>query len=159
MLLWFAGTAVLAIWFVFRDPRFDYRLLVVGAIVPSVVALVASRATALDSIALHVALLAVVMFAVRRGPVRRTLLGLPLGGLLYLVFTGAWVDAEVFWWPFGGVDLDAAAATVGERGWWNLALELAGAAMCVWIVRRARLVEPEPRRRFLRTGTLTLTAT
>lgn len=156
MVLWFAGTAVLAIWFVFRDPRFDYRLLVVGAVLPSLVALVARRATVLDSLTVHVALLVVVMLVFRRGPIRRTLLGLPLGGLLYLVFTGAWLDAEVFWWPFGGLDLDGAGATVLDRGWWNLGLEVAGLAMCAWIFGRARLAEAAPRDRFLRAGTLTL---
>ena len=34
MLLWFLGTAVLTVWFVFRDPAFDYRLLLVGAVLP-----------------------------------------------------------------------------------------------------------------------------
>ena len=28
---WFLGTAVVTVWLVFRDPRFDYRLLLVGA--------------------------------------------------------------------------------------------------------------------------------
>lgn len=156
MLLWFAGTAVLAIWYVFRDPGFDYRLLVVGSVLPSLVALVAGRATALDSITLHVVMLAVVMVVFRRGPIRKMLLGLPLGGLLYLVFTGAWTDAEAFWWPFGGFDLDGAPATVVERGWWNAGLEAAGLAMWAWIVRRAGLADPERRRRFWRAGQLEL---
>ena len=34
MFFWFIGTAVLAVWYVFRDPRFDYRLLVVGSVLP-----------------------------------------------------------------------------------------------------------------------------
>ena len=33
---WFIGTAIVTVWAVFRDPRFDYRLLVVGAVVPLV---------------------------------------------------------------------------------------------------------------------------
>ena len=31
---WFIGTAIVAVWYVFRDPRFDYRLLVVGSVLP-----------------------------------------------------------------------------------------------------------------------------
>lgn len=158
MLLWFVGTAVLTIWFVFRDAAFDYRLLVVGAVVPSIVALGLGRATVLDSITVHVGVLAVVMVVVRRGRFRRMLLGLPLGGLLYLVFTGAWMDAGVFWWPFSGFELDGAPAAVVERGWWNLALEVAGLAMCAWIVRRARLADPARRAAFWRTGRLALGA-
>jgi len=153
MFFWFVATAVFTVFYVFRDPGFDYRLLMVGSLIPL------ASVRVLHSVLFGVALLTVLMLAFRRGARRRMLLGLPIGVLLHLVFTGAWVDAEVFWWPFGGVGLDGAPATVGERGWWNLALEAAGAAMCAWIVRRARLVEPEPRRRFARTGTLALTAT
>ena len=29
---WFIGTAIVTVWAIFRDPRFDYRLLVVGAV-------------------------------------------------------------------------------------------------------------------------------
>ena len=31
------GTVVAAVWFVFRDPAFDYRLLLVGSVLPAVV--------------------------------------------------------------------------------------------------------------------------
>jgi hypothetical protein len=31
---WFIGTAVVAVGMVFRDPRFDYRLLIVGSVLP-----------------------------------------------------------------------------------------------------------------------------
>ena len=34
MIFWFIGTAVLTVWYVFRDPSFDYRLLVIGAVLP-----------------------------------------------------------------------------------------------------------------------------
>ena len=36
MLFWFVGTAVVAVWFVFRDPAFDYRLLIVGSLLHGV---------------------------------------------------------------------------------------------------------------------------
>src|SRR5690606_9957672 len=102
MLLWFVGTAVVTIWFVFRDPLFDYRLLVVGSVLPAVVdgALGAALGVrVLHSLAFSVALLGVLMLATpRRSPVRRMLLGLPLGTLLHLVFTGAWTQTRVFWW-------------------------------------------------------------
>ena len=35
MLFWFVATAVLSGHLVFRDPAFDHRLLIVGAIVPA----------------------------------------------------------------------------------------------------------------------------
>ena len=37
MLLWFLGTALLSVFFVFTDPRFDYRLLLVGSVLPDLI--------------------------------------------------------------------------------------------------------------------------
>ena len=34
---WFLGTALLSVHFVFTDPRFDYRLLLVGAVLPDLI--------------------------------------------------------------------------------------------------------------------------
>jgi hypothetical protein len=62
----------------------------------------------------------------------------------------------VFWWPFFGVGFDDAGHPVAERGWWNLALELLGLALCAWVVRTADLRSGERRARFWRTGQLLL---
>ena len=156
MVLWFVGTAIVTVWFVFRDPRFDYRLLVVGSLLPSVVDVWFGGARVLHSLTFSVVLLAVVMLATRgRRALRRTLLGLPLGTLLHLVFTGAWTDTATFWWPFSG-GFDDAALPEADRGWWNVVLELVGAVLVVWVVRRARLADPANRRRFWSTGELAL---
>ena len=37
MLLWFLGTGIATVWFVFRDPRFDYRVLALGLLLPDAV--------------------------------------------------------------------------------------------------------------------------
>ena len=37
MFLWFLGTALVSVYFVFTDPRFDYRLLLVGSLVPDLI--------------------------------------------------------------------------------------------------------------------------
>ena len=154
VLLWFVGTAVVTIWFVFRDPRFDYRLLVVGSVAPPAVDVWFGGARVLHSITFSVGLLAVVMIAtIGRRALRRTLLGLPLGTLLHLVYTGAWADTSVFWWPFSG-GFDDARLPITARGWWNVPLELAGVAIVVWIVRAAGLTDPVRRRDALRTGRL-----
>ena len=157
MFLWFVGTAVITIWLVFRDPRFDYRLLVVGSVLPLLVDAVTGGAWVLHSLTFSVALLIVVMLATRgRRDLRRTLLGLPLGTLLHLVFDGAWTDTDTFWWPFSGAYLGESDLPEVGRGWWNLLLEVVGIAIVVWIVRRARLTETEARRRFFSTGQLAL---
>lgn len=157
MFFWFVGTAVVTVWFVFRDPAFDYRLLVVGAVLPAVVDAFFGGARVLHSLTFSVALLGALMLATSgRKPIRKMLLGLPVGTLLHLVFTGAWTNTTVFWWPFGGRSFDDAPHPVAERGWWNVPLELAGLALCWWIVTRAGLRDPEQRARFGRTGQLVL---
>lgn len=156
MLFWFVGTAVVTVWWVFRDPAFDYRLLIVGAVLPLLDA-VWSGAMVLHSVTFAVVLLAVLMLATSgRRPVRKMLLGLPIGLLLHLVFTGAWRDPQVFWWPFFGFGFDDASHPVVERGWWNVPLELIGLGLCWWVVRRAELRDPDRRAGFGRTGRLAL---
>lgn len=157
MLFWFIGTAVVTIWFVFGDPAFDYRLLIVGSVLPAVVDAGFGGARVLHSLTFSVVLLVVLMLATPgRKPIRRMLLGLPLGTLLHLVFTGAWTDARVFWWPFLGFGFDDAAHPVAARGWWNVPLEAIGIALCWWIWRRADLGSPERRAWFRRSGQLVL---
>ncbi len=157
MFLWFVGTAIVAVWFVFRDPAFDYRLLIIGSVLPAFVDALVGGARLLHSLTFSVVLLAVLMLATQgRRPIRRALLGLPIGTLLHLVFTGAWTNTTVFWWPFGGASFDDAPHPVADRGWWNVPLELVGLGLCWWVYRRAGLADPDRRSAFLRTGRLDL---
>ncbi len=157
MLFWFVGTAVTTVWFVFRDPAFDYRLLIVGALLPAVVDGVFGGARVLHSVTFSVALLALLMLATTgRKPIRRSLLGLPVGTMLHLVFTGAWTNSRVFWWPFLGLGFDGARHPIAARGWWNIPLELIGLALCWWVYRAARLDDPARRVNLRRTGRLDL---
>lgn len=159
MFFWFLGTVVCAVWFVFRDPRFDYRLLLVGAVLPAGVDALFGGARVLHSVTFSVGLLALLMLVTPgRKPMRRTLLGLPIGSLLHLVFTGAWTETRVFWWPFFGLGFDGAPHPVAERGWWNVPLELVGLGLCWWVVRSAGLREAERRTWFRNTGQLTFPA-
>ena len=148
---------MLAVWFVFTDPRFDYRLLIVGSLVPAAVDGARGSLGIVHSVTFAMALLAVIMLATAgRRPIRSTLLGLPVGMLLHLVFTGAWTESEVFWWPFLGTDLGDVPTFVASRGWWNIPLEIIGLGMCAWIYRSARLSDGDHRRDFVRTGHLAL---
>jgi hypothetical protein len=157
MVLWSVGTAVLSIWFVFGDPRFDYRFLILGAVAPLAVDVWSGGAWVMHSVIMSVVLMAVVMVGTigRRG-LRRSLLGLPLGTFLYLVFSGAWADQTVFWWPFSGWSPQWGPLPISQRGWWNLPLEIAGAAMLLWIARTTKITDPSQRREFYRTGQLRL---
>lgn len=155
MLFWLVGTAVLTVWFVFRDPLFDYRLLIVGSVAPVIVDAMFGGARAMHSVTFSVALLALLMAVTAgRKPIRKMLLGLPVGTMLYLVFSGAWTNATVFWWPFFGLDFGDAPHPVAGRGWWNVLLEILGLGLCWWIAQHAELRNAECRRRFWRTGQL-----
>jgi hypothetical protein len=154
---WFIGTAIVTVWFVFSDPLFDYRLLVVGSVLPALVDAVFGGARLMHTLTSSVVLLAVLMLVTpRRSQIRRTLLALPVGTLLHLVFTGAWLDADVFWWPFTGWSFDDAPHPIAERGWWNVVLELVGLGLCWWVVERAGLRNRERRDQFWHTGRLVL---
>jgi hypothetical protein len=157
MILWSIGTAVLTIWFVFGDPRFDYRTVIVGAVAPLAIDGVTGGAWVMHSVMMSVFLMTIVMLAtIGRRQLRRSLLGLPLGTFLYLVFSGAWTDQTVFWWPFTGWSLEWGALPIVDRGWWNLPMEVAGAGMLVWIYRTTGLNDRSRRGKFLRTGELQL---
>ena len=56
------------------------------------------------------------------------------------------------------LDFDGARHPVAARGWWNVPLEVAGVALCWWVVRRAELTDPARRAWFRRTGQLALPA-
>jgi len=157
VLLWFIATSVLTIMFVFRDPRFDYRTLIAGALLPDIIDGLTGRMGVLHSLGGAVGLLIVVMFAtVGRRPLRKRLLGLPIGVLLHIVFDGAFSTTQVFWWPVTGALGDHALPVV-QRGWWNVAFELAGAAMLVWSYRAFGLADPARRAAFRTAGHLTQT--
>ncbi|WP_420450496.1 metal-dependent hydrolase [Ilumatobacter sp.] len=154
MLLWFVATSILAIGFVFRDPAFDHRLLVVGSVLPGV-EVVVGGARALHSVTVSIALLAIVMIATRRGSARRrTLLGLPIGVFLHLVFDAAWNDTDTFWWPVTGWSFDDVGAPIVDRGVLSVVLEAVGVVVCAWLWRINHLGERENRRRFLADGRL-----
>ena len=155
MLLWFFGTAIVAVWFVFRDPNFDYRLLCVGAIVPDMVDVCFGGARAFHSLTVSIAvLLAVVIASAGRKRWRKRALAIPIGMMLHLVFDGAFSNTKLFWWPIGGVHFHGDRLPSVQRGWFDIVLELLGAAMLVWVWRTFGLASHERRARFWRTGAL-----
>lgn len=154
MFLWFIGTAVISVWYVFRDPRFDYRLLAVGAVLPDVIDLPDRHARWAHSLTVAVGVLVVVMLVTAgRKPIRRLLLALPIGMLLHLVWDGAFASTRVFWWPFSGSWGSVRVPSL-QRGWLNIAFEGAGALILVWMWRRCELSDPQRRSALLRHGRL-----
>jgi hypothetical protein len=154
VLFWFVATTVLTIFFVFRDPHFDYRWLIGGALLPDVVDVWFGGARVLHSLVGAVgAMVLVMLITTGRRPIRKRLLSVPIGVLLHLVFDGAFSATDVFWWPFMGGFGDAELPVV-QRGWWNVGLELAGLALLAWAWRFFGLQDPVRRRRFVETGEL-----
>lgn len=155
MLLWFVATSVLSVHYVFRDPRFDHRWLVVGALLPDVVDVWFGGARVLHSLTGAVGALVLVMLVTTgRRPIRKRLIAIPIGMLLHLVFDGAFDATNVFWWPFTSGFGDAELPVV-SRGWWNVPLELAGAALLVWSWRLFGLSDPARRSLLRSQGQLT----
>ncbi len=155
MLLWFVATAIMAVWYVFRDPRFEYRLLIVGVLIPDVVDIALGGTKALHSVVAPVATMtAVVVASTGRKSWRKAALAVPIGMFLHLVFDGAFSNAKAFWWPVGGLNFTDQRVPSLERGWLNVVLELLGAAGLWWIWRTFALRRATRRRLFLRHGEL-----
>jgi hypothetical protein len=155
VVLWFAGPAWLLVWRVFRSPAVDYRLVVVGALIPSIDDLI-GRPTPLHTLAGAVSVLAVVMVVARgRRLAQRRWLGIPIGMFAHLLLDATWAETDLFWWPVPGVPL--ADLDVPELQWpvgLVAALEVVGGAVLVGLWLRLGLTDRQNRRRFWRTGHL-----
>jgi hypothetical protein len=155
VVLWFAGLAWLLVWRVFRSPAVDYRLVVVGAVLPSVDLLV-GHATPLHTLVAPVVVLTVVMLVARgRRLTQRQWLGIAIGLFAHLLLDATWADTDLFWWPVTGADL--AELAIPEEGWplaVRLALEVIGLIVLVGLWVRLGLTRRANRERFVRTGHL-----
>lgn len=154
MFLWFVGGSIAMVWVVFHSTRLDYRLLVLGAVVPTV-EVVSGRDLFLHTLVAPIVVLGVVMAATRSSRIaRRRWLCIPIGMFCHLVLDGVWTRNELFWWPVFGTAFPDGSALMVERGLpVNLGLEMVGAAVLVWAWTRFELADPQRRRRLVTTGT------
>lgn len=156
MLFWYAGVSFVVVWAVFRSPALDYRLVMLGAVLPLVEGPLGGP-WVLHTLAGAVGTLAAVMLATgHRRLLRRQLIGLPIGLMLHLALDGTFTRAELFWWPvLGGEALGSGGLPGLDRSVlaWVL-LEIVGIASAVWAWHRFGLGDPGRRRDFLRTGQL-----
>jgi hypothetical protein len=127
MLFWFVATAIWSVWFVFRDPKFDYRLVAIAALIPDLIDGLHGSVGPLHSVVTSIAVLFAIMLATAgRKPSRQRLLAIPIGMFIHLIFDGAFSNAETFWWPFMGANLsdeplpsvDRGLATRNRRIYW-----------------------------------------
>jgi len=155
MVLWFAGVSFAFVWLVFRSPALDYRLVMLGSLLPLGEAVLGGPRL-LHTLLAAVALLALVMLATQRKRlVRRRLISLPIGVLMHLLLDGIWTRAEVFWWPFFGLSFAEGQLPEIERPIGVVVvLELIGVACLVWCWQTFRFANRANLDRFLRTGHL-----
>ncbi len=155
MLLWFAGVSLVFVWMVFRSPALDYRLVMLGSILPLGEAFFGGPRL-LHTLVFSVALLALVMLATqRRRLVRRRWISLPIGLLMHLVLDGIWASSAVFWWPLLGWGFEQEGLPELDRPLLVvLVMEAIGVACLVVMWRQCGFSDPSRRRDFLRTGHL-----
>jgi hypothetical protein len=140
MFFWFAGTAVASVWFIFRDPLFNYRYLIIGAVLPDVVDIWLGHVGPLHSVVTSVMLLIIAMMAsIGSRPRRKRLLAGVIGTFMHLVFDGAFLNTKMFWWPLSGLGFSDASLPSVSRGWWNVLFEIVGVLLCIWTWRRVRV--------------------
>ena len=127
MFFWFIGTAVASVWSVFRDPKFAYRWVIVGALIPvfSVVTVVG-------------VLTAVMLLTIGRKAVRKNYLALTIGLFMHLVFDGALLNTKMFWWPLAGFTTNGYSMPLIERGFLNIPLEIVGVALILWTKKQIK---------------------
>jgi len=155
VIFWPAGVALGLVWQVFRDPAFDYRLVVVGALLPDALDAPLGGARLAHTLLGAVVVLTIVMLATRsHRRLRRSLLAVPIGLFAHLVADGMWARTEAFWWPFFGRALTGRLPAIDHGLAVLVVEELAGLAAVVWCWQRFRLSDPAVRRNFLRSGHL-----
>ena len=154
MLLWFAGTALIAMWFTFRDPAIDHRLIIVGALLPDVVDVFLGKTNLMHTLAAPILLLMGLMICtIGRRQFRRHALAVPIGMFWHSVFDGAWMNTEAFWWPFTGLTSGQTNIPLAERDLLLIVvMEIIGLALLTWSWRLMGMSQPARRRLFLRTG-------
>jgi hypothetical protein len=166
VILWHTGTTVAILWFVFRgNTRLDYRLAMLGAILPDLIDKPLGRVIFRERFESgrlfgHALLLNVLFFSVlffMRGRGKRKLVLVPIGSLLHLAMDGMWSNPRVFWWPLFGTDFPRQPM---ERGWLEylsagMALqEAVGIALLAWLLAAHGMLNREGIAAFARTGHL-----
>ncbi len=154
MLLWYVGLSILLVAAIFKSVGIDYRLVALGSTLPLIVDIPFGYRAYGYSLLFGVVLLVAVMIGTIGRPrlLRRRLLCLPIGVFCGLVLSGAFLNDELFWWPFLGSSF--AHDSLLPPTWAVVALDLVGLAVCWYLIGRYDLYLPGPRREFLRTGRL-----
>lgn len=154
MVLWFAGLTCVAVALIFASPAIDYRLVMIGSVVPTL-ELLWGPPWVMHTLLWPVAVMAVVMVAFRgRRLLQRRWLGLPIGLFFHLVLDASWARTSVFWWPGFGLNVRAEDVPALPGIVPVIIMELIGLGALVWAAKRFGLDNGEHRSRFVSTGHL-----
>ncbi len=154
-------------WFTFRDPAIDHRMVALGALLPDALDLAigailgAFYSTNSYAGLTHtlltpvVVLIAVMVLTLGRRHVRRRWLMLPIGMFWHLIFDGAWASPALFGWPLSGEPLYDQSLPLVQRGLiTNLVFEVVGVLLLAWLWRTWGFKDQTRRALFGRTGRL-----
>lgn len=168
MLFWRLAAVLFLFRWIFRDPKVDLRFLAAGVVAPDVIdlAVVTARGGESGQLWSH-SLLAptlvgvAVLVATRRGRRRRAGMAFVVAWLLHLLLDRMWLEAEVFFYPFFGLDLGVGEGAFWPGAWeraladpWRWVLEAVGLAYLGRLWVRHGLGDGERRRELVRTGRL-----
>lgn len=114
MILWHVAGAIFLFRWIFRDPKVDLRLLVLGAILPDAIDLVVgiflgepNRQRLGHTLIVPTIAAIVILFTNRRGRRRRQLMTIVVAWLFHLGLDGVWVREQTFLWPLFGTNFAA----------------------------------------------------
>jgi len=154
LFFWFAGVGWLFVVAVFQSPALDYRLVMLGSVLPLLDGVTGGPWLLHTLLASVVALAIVMLVTQRRRLVRRRWLGIPIGMFIHLVLDGAWANTHVFWWPAFGASFGNDRLPELDRGALSILMEIVGVVALAYAWQRFGLRDQAARERFLRTGQL-----
>tara|TARA_B100000929_G_C15263350_1_gene337560 strand:- start:43 stop:534 length:492 start_codon:yes stop_codon:yes gene_type:complete len=152
MFFWYVGLSFLIVARVFVSPVVDYRLVILGALCPTL-EMFFGGPWVLHSLATPVALMVIVMlvFSGKRLKQRKWL-GFPIGMFLYLVLDRAWTRTSLFWWPLSGLDMQKMDTPEWESIPVLVLMEIVGLIAVAYSVNRYKLLGQEERVLFFTKG-------
>jgi hypothetical protein len=83
-------------------------------------------------------LTAVMLLTIGKKAVRKNFLALTIGLFLHLVFDGAFLNTEMFWWPLAGLSIDGYEIPLVERGFLNIPFEIVGVGLILWTKKQIK---------------------
>jgi inner membrane protein len=172
MFFWHLGVTAAIIFLTLGRRRIDYRVVLLGAILPDLIdkpigriffekQFQNSRLFA-HTLAFSVVLLLLIQLFLRGETARRWFI-LPIACVLHLVLDAMWSEPVTLFWPLFGTHFPRVPV---ENYWWEVLLrpfdhpwvlvqELVGLGLLLYLGFAYHLHEPGPRRKFIRSGSLT----